>query len=353
MHFHGIRLNRLGIEMEAQQTAFQRAVEQRVRAIRAQPQFPPERRIAGEHRRLPIGKTGQQLDAERPIERRERLLVAESHAVRRIDEHEARLLRRFLEVRDVAPLEHEVIAEASAVGVGNGRPHRALLPVVAAAPADAKLRVIALGTRRILQRLPGGRVVLPPALEPEPPAQQARRDPRGDQRRLDHQRAGPAHRVDERPAAGGDLAPAGSQQQCRREILLERGLDARLPIAATVQRLAAQVDADGCALAREPDVDAQVRALRVDRGSRTCPLAKSVDDRVLHLERGKLRVAKPGGLSPTVSTISVPSGAMCSSQGICTTRRVQGFRRIGRHIPERQDAPGSPCANAGTPGTRA
>ena len=289
----GIGLDGARVELEAQQAAFDRTVEERVLAVGAQSQRAAERRVAGEHGRLPAREAGDEPAAERGVERRELFLVAESHPVRRVDHHEARRQRRLLEIRQVATLEHEVVAEAGGVRICDCRAHGALFAVEAAQPPRAQAGEIAPRLGRLAQRRPGRRVVLPPALEPEPPAQQARRDAGRHQRRLDHQRAGAAHRIEEGAAPLRDLRPARAQQQRSGEVLLERRLDARLPVAAPVQRIAREVDAEGRAFARETDADPQIGPVRVDRGPGSRRLADAIDDRVLHLERGELRVTQP------------------------------------------------------------
>ena len=179
-------------------------------------------------------------------------------------------MRRRRQVRQVAPVEHEVIAEAGTVRIGEAGADGGLVAVTARATAAVERR-----RGRARPRPPRAArcqsvgVVLQPALEAEPAPQQSRRDARRDQCRFDHERARAAHRVVEAAALRARCAgqPA-AQQQRRREVLLERRFDAGLAVAAAMQRLAAQVDADRDAFAGEPQVDAQVRRAAVDRGTR-------------------------------------------------------------------------------------
>ena len=156
------------------------------------------------------------------------------------------------------------------------------------------------------QRIPQRGVVAAPVQEPEGRrgaglelrlrAQQTGRDVGRHERRLDRQRARPAQRVQQAGAGGGLARPGRVQQQSGGQVLLERRLDLDLvrPVAAPVQALAAEVDRDGHARAREVRVDAHVGRARVDRR----PLAAGggaelVDDRVLDAHRAEARVPDP------------------------------------------------------------
>ncbi len=332
-----IGLDGVRVQVESQQPAFQRTVEQRVRAIRPQPHFPAERRIAGEHRRFPVREARQQPGAQGRVQRRQRLLVAESDAVGRVDQHEARLERRFLEIGDVAALERQVIAEPGAVRIGDRRAHGTLVTIVAAEATRAETLEIAGGLRRIADAAPRECIMAAPALEPETAAQQPGRHARGDQRGLDHERAGAAHRIDERSATLGDFRPTGAQQQRRGQIFLERRFDARLAVPAAMQRLAREVDADHRAFACKADVDAQVRALQVHRRPRPGALAEAIDDRVLHLQRRELRVSQPGrALADGIDGQRALRLEMVFP-GHLHQRGVERLRCIGGHLAERQD----------------
>ena len=137
-----------------------------------------------------------------------------------------------------------MIADAATAGVGQCRADRGLVAIEPAQPALSKrFRPTALECR-LAHGLPGGHVVTQPALESEATAGQPGGHVRGHQGGLDHQRAGSAHRVDEGGTRRGHLGPTAAQQQRRREVLLERRLDAGLPVASAVQRVAAQIDGE-------------------------------------------------------------------------------------------------------------
>ena len=118
---------------------------------------------------------------------------------------------------------------------------------------------------------------------------------RGHQRGLDDERAGPAHRVREGRALRRQRRPPATQEQRRREVLLERRLDPRLPVTASVQRFAAQVDRDRRAPTAEPQAHAQVRRTQVHGRTLAGARPKPVDDRVLGLLCRELRVPEPRG----------------------------------------------------------
>ena len=75
-------------------------------------------------------------------------------------------------------------------------------------------------------------------------AADARRDIAADHRRLDRNRAGAAAGVKENAV----FVPKGKQYHCRRQRLLDRCLDARLPIAALVQSRSCRVEGYGHAI---------------------------------------------------------------------------------------------------------
>ena len=129
-----------------------------------------------------------------------------------------------------------------------------------------------------------------PAQEPETLAQQPRGDIRSHQRPLQGQGPRAAHGIDQGPAGGGRLRPAGAQQDGGGEVLLERRLRPFLPVAAPVQALPGEVEAQGRLVAQQAQVEAQVRPSRIDGGAHAAALAKLVDDGVLDLQGGIARV---------------------------------------------------------------
>ncbi len=291
----GIRLDRLGLQFETQQAALDRAVEERVRAVGAQAQRAAERWIAGEHARLPSGETLDQCVAQVRVRRRERLLVLESRTVRGIHQHEPARLLCLRQLRDVAALERQVVAEARAIGIRDRRADRGLVPVEAAEPASTQHREIATLDRGLAQRSPRDRVVLQPALESETTPQQAGREIRSDHRGLDHEGTRAAHRVGEPTALRRHRRPAATQQQRGGERLLQRCLDAGNPVAPTMQRVATQVDSDRGMRARKPQAHTQVRGREFHRRSLAGARPEPVHDRILGFLCRELAVSQPIG----------------------------------------------------------
>ncbi len=166
--------------------------------------------------------------------------------------------RRGRKLRQLAALEEEPLVEARARGIRLGVADRDGI-AVEAADAPRRQQVPAGGAPRLRARSlgPGMRVVLLPALEAEPLAEQPGRDVGGDQRGLDRQRAGPAHRVDERAAGRRDRRPARADQDRGCEVLLERRRALPAAVAAPVQAVARQVDRDRDGAARGVHIDAK------------------------------------------------------------------------------------------------
>ena len=154
------------------------------------------------------------------------------------------------------------------------------------------------------------------------------------------------------PPSAAIAGQPDAQQQCGREVLLERRLDAGLAVAAPMQRLAAQVDADGDALAREAQAHAQVGRGQVDGR----PLARAA--------RASGRRSRPWRAAPRTA---------CGAASAATRRRRRPrtcrpaarasptAARAGRGTSRRDRwrrgrrasaARGSRCATAGRRGTR-
>ncbi len=134
----------------------------------------------------------------------------------------------------------------------------------------------------------------PQRSKPKRGRSRAGRNVGGDPRGLDRQRARAAHRVHESPAALGQRRPATAQQDRRREVLLQRRRHLVVAIAAPVQRLAAQVDAERGAGAAEAQADAHVRRAKVHRCPLAAQFAQPVHDRVLAALRSEAAVPQPG-----------------------------------------------------------
>ena len=132
---------------------------------------------------------------------------------------------------------------------------------------------------RIAQRQPAAGIEGRPGLEGKA-AGQTRGSTGREQRGLDRQGAGSAHRVDERCCA----IPAAEQQQPRSQRFAQGGDGALQAVAAAVQPDAGQVKADGAAVTAEVQVDRQIRGNGVDVGAAPATIADPVDDGVLPLE---------------------------------------------------------------------
>ncbi|MNK97865.1 hypothetical protein D3C87_1182130 [compost metagenome] len=131
-------------------------------------------------------------------------------------------------------LEGQVAQDSGPLGVGAGggdRPRMEVLRQNGLGSLGERL-----GHRLGLEVVPGGLLEGGPALEEEA-AMQARRQPAGDQRRLDGKGPSAAHRVEE----GRRAVVAGRQEDTGRQGLANRGLGRGFPVAALVQQLAGGV----------------------------------------------------------------------------------------------------------------
>ena len=263
------------------------AVPQRQAQRRAQADRFAQRGVAGEDRAQPAGEAPAQRVAQGLVERQELGLVAEALAVGRVGDQQAAAAAaldgagRGHHVGQRAPLDPHPAVEAGRLHVGPRRPHRPLVLVAAGDRRKPRLPGPVAPARLGAQRLPQRRVVARPAEEAEAGAEQARRAVGGDHRRLDGQRAGATHRVEERRPRRRQRRPARRQQHRGGEVLLERSRRPVLAPAAPVQRLAGQVDAHVDGPAASVDVDAHVGRLGVDRGAEAAGVAQLVDDGVL------------------------------------------------------------------------
>ena len=261
-----------------------------MRAARIDAELASERRIAGEHRRLPAAVTGAQALAEQRIQRLQLLRFADALAVGRVHGDEPRGGLLFRQVREVAALEEEQFREPRPPGVHLGVADRDGIAVESADAPGRQEIGLAARFRGGAQRLPGGGIVLLPALEAESLAEEPRRDVGGDQGRLDRKGPRAAHRVDERAARRRDRGPAGAHENGGGEILLERRGALPAAIAAPVQALAGEVDRDRERPARRVGIDAKRRRVAVHGRPGAGFFAELVHDRVLHALRAELRV---------------------------------------------------------------
>ena len=137
--------------------------------------------------------------------------------------------------------------------------------------------------RALADSLPRRTVVPRELLETEG-ALQSRRDVRGGERRFDRDRAGAAHRVEQRRAR----RPAGEREHAGGEILAQRRHVDVTPPAALEQRFARRVEIERRLALGEVGVDAHVRPLLVDRRTLAGIGAEAVAHGILDLERREL-----------------------------------------------------------------
>ncbi len=216
------------------------------------------------------------------MQRDQRRLALQTFAVRRVAQHRAALLAR----QRIFQLQHILTREGKEIGDA-GAPCVSLRPFqhapVAVVAEEARLRGGGASARALLRLAfhlaPQRVVMLTPVGEAPAAAQQAWRAIAGDQRCLDQQRAGAAHRIEQRRG----WLPAGAQHDRRRQVLLERRLAGLLTIAALMQRVAAQIQRDAGAIFIQPDVDADIRLLAIHIGTRQFLAGKGVDNCVLDL----------------------------------------------------------------------
>ena len=127
-----------------------------------------------------------------------------------------------------------------------------------------------------------------PFLEGEILPEHTRRDVLGDERCLDEQRARAAHRVDEVAFA----PPSRHEDHACGQHLVEGGFNRLLTVSATVQRLAAGVEAEGGVFVGNVDVQADVGVGHRDVRTVARMFAELVDDGILHLIGHELGVAE-------------------------------------------------------------
>ena len=152
---------------------------------------------------------------------------------------------------------------------------------------------------------------------------------------FDGEGPGAAHGVQESGALGGQVRPAGAQQDGGRQVLLERCGGAFLPVAAAVQRGPGEVQGQGRHLPMDIAVDQQVRVLRVHVGPAAQTAGEAVGNGVLDLESGVLTVAGPG----QVAVEAHRKGAR--QVQVVLPRRSPAPRRRGRRGQWRGAGPGA------------
>ncbi len=261
-----------------------------------------EVRVGGEQRQAPAREGLAGPLAEIGVEAHQLGQLAEPLAVGRVGDQQA--LRAGLEVLgafqlgEARALQGDQRRDAGAHGVGLRRRQRrrtlveAVEPAAAALSADARPR---LGLA--LELAPAGRVMAGPALEAEALTVQVGRHVGGHHRRLDQQGAGAAQRVDQRRALAGQFRPAGADQQCGGQVLLERRMADVTAIAAAMQAVAGEVDAQGQPAPVQVGIEAQVRLAGIDARPRLAVGLQAIDHAVLDglgAEAGMADLGGPG-----------------------------------------------------------
>ena len=211
-------------------------------AMRAQTEFEAERRIAGEHRRLPAAEMPAQHGTELGMDRARRRHVAEPQTPGRVGAEQTDRCAVGTRLGERPRLEPRDLRDAGMRRVETRLADERRVEVTPA--QDDTLRTATLETRsgahlgRIHQGLPQRRVVTEPSQETEIAPTVVGRETRGHARGLDHQRPRAAHRVEEGRALGGERGPARAQQHAGGDVLAQRRLAGIAAPAAPVQALA-------------------------------------------------------------------------------------------------------------------
>ncbi len=114
------------------------------------------------------------------------------------------------------------------------------------------------------------------------------------QRRFHQKSTRTAHRIGQRTASLGQRRPARTDQNGRRQVLLERRRTLLKTVAALVQTGTRQVQRQLNFATVTMDVDAQIRPYLIHPRTGTVRATQLVDDRILDLERTEVRVVYPG-----------------------------------------------------------
>jgi hypothetical protein len=129
-----------------------------------------------------------------------------------------------------------------------------------------------------------------PAEKPEVLAAQRRSTARCDQRRLDHQRAGAAHRVQELRAGGSKVRPSRPHQHTGGHVFLQRRLAGRAAIPAAVQTLTGEIDGQSDRRTVGVRMHTYTRPIQHDVGPGAGRIAQRIDDRILQLQGAEVAV---------------------------------------------------------------
>ena len=202
-------------------------------------------------------------------------------AIGRIGHHDA-LLLRLGEVLEVALRHGDVAGQSGSLDVQKCRIDRLDVDIVA---INVVVELALLGVV-IIDFVEQFGVEVGPFLESILLAEQARCHVVSDECRLDKQRAGAAHGVDEVTLA----LPAGHKDDAGCQHLVDGRFDGLLPVAAPVQGLAAGVKAQRTLVVGNMDVQPDVGVGDTDVRPLSRLLAELVNNGILHLVGHELRM---------------------------------------------------------------
>lgn len=280
------------VDRNLQESALDRAVVEDVAAPDAQADLFGQGEVSREDVATPAREALLQDIAQAAIKPAERADLAQALAVGRIGHQDAaRDTFRPRGRREFALFEAEVLAKPRPPGIGpRGMDGRGVHVKALDAHAEVSRGPPIARARLLDERGPERAVVLEPAREARWGTHQPWGNVGGHQTCLDGQRARSAHGIDETSALRHHLGPAGEEEDGSRQVLLEGRERALHPVTAAVQALARQIDAQGGDVSIKIGVDPQIWPFELDGRSRPARLAESIDDRVLDLERAKVRV---------------------------------------------------------------
>ncbi len=193
---------------------------------------------------------------------------------------------RFLPFRQGAGVQLDHAADARAADILGGDVNRAGRHV----GADDFVGYLALFRIVVIEAVKQLRVEVLPVLEGEMAAVDTGIYVGGNQRGLDQECAGAAHRVNQ----GAVAAPAAFENDAGGEHLVNRGLGLRDAVAALVERLARRVERQRHLVAGDMDVDHHVGVLKAHARALVVAVAvlEPVDNRVLDAVGDEARVGE-------------------------------------------------------------
>ena len=139
-----------------------------------------------------------------------------------------------------------------------------------------------------------------PSQKPEILAPQPGRVIRRNERRLNHKRPRPTHRIEKLSAAGRrrKVRPSRPQQHPRRHVLLQRRLASSPAIPPPVQTLTREIQGHHEVIPMSMRMHAHTRALQLHARPPSPRVAHRIDDSVLQLQRAEMRM-RDGRMLPT------------------------------------------------------